>query len=133
MILSNVAPTGSRAGIAQLALAAALFALSPFTSEWRLLATLELAIYFTLAGSALVVYASVKRDLPLRNLATTWLPLTDKSLVCFALLFGTGALIYEDGRTVSGAVLMALGYASLGIKSAFRLFSRAKREAGSAV
>lgn len=122
MILKNSVTSGSRAGLVQLAVAAVLFAISPFTSEWRLLATLEVAVYFTLAGGALVVHGSVRRELPLKNLATTWLPINPRILAFFLVLFGSGALIAEDGQSTVGIVLMAVGYVSLGVISMLRLF-----------
>ena len=50
MLLKNSAPNIVRAGVAQLALAGLFFTFLPLLSDWRLLATLEVAVYFMLSG-----------------------------------------------------------------------------------
>lgn len=129
MILNNSLTSVTRAGLAQLALAVVLFALSVFLSEWRQFAALEVAIYFTLAGNALVIYGAMQRSLPFRKIATTWLPLTRKSQVCFILLFGAGALMAEEGQTAAGIALMTIGYGSLVVNSMLRLIGRGESSA----
>ena len=122
LILDSPAPNIFRAGVAQLALAVVLFALLLFTSGWRWLAILELGGYFMLSGGALVLYGSLRQDVPFRKLASTWLPINPLLLVIFLVLFGSGVGLAETGRDEAGIALMTVGYVSLGVKSALRVF-----------
>ena len=122
MILKSPAPGATRDGFAQLTLAVALFAFLLFTSGWRWLAIFEVAGYFMLSGGALVLYGTLRQDVPLKKLASTWLPISPLILVIFLALFGSGAGLAEGGHGTAGIALMAVGYVSLGVKSMLRLF-----------
>ncbi len=107
-----------------MALAAALVALLPFASSWRLFATLEVAAYFAISGGVLIIYGTFQREIPLKDLASTWLPLPPQILVIFLVAFGSGIGLAEAGQDTAGIILITLGYVSLGARSALRLFGR---------
>ncbi len=123
MILSEPTNSLTSAGVAQLATAAVLVAFLTFTSGWRLLLAAELGVYMLGSGTALIVYGSTRRDIPLRTLASTWLPIGVPFLLAFVVLFGAGLTVAEDGDNVVGGVLLLAGYLALPAKSVFRLLT----------
>jgi hypothetical protein len=120
MILYQQTNPLTRAGIAQLATAAILFAFLSFTSGWRELLVLELGVFMVVSGTTLIVYGSTRRVIPFRGLATKWLPIGVPFLAVFVVLFGTGLAIAEDGDNVVGGALLVAGYLSLPARSIFR-------------
>ena len=124
MILNENAPDNLRAGAAQLALAVALLTFLLFASDWRMLAILEVAAYFVLSGGALIIYGSLRWEIPFRKLASDWLPLNPQILVIFLVSFGSGVGLAEAGHGAPGIALITLGYISLGTRSALRLLGR---------
>ena len=93
LIVNEDAPSNLRAGAAQLALAVVLLTFLLFASGWRMLATLEVAAYFVLSGGALIIYGSLRREIPFGKLASTWLALP-RTVVC----------LLECGQRADGSV-----------------------------
>ena len=123
MILSEPSNSLTSAGVAQLATAAVLVAFLTFTSGWRLLLAAELGAYILCSGTALIVYGSTRRDVPLRTLASTWLSIGVPFLLAFVVLFGAGLAAAEGGDNVLGGVLLLAGYLALPARSIFRLLA----------
>ena len=124
LIVNEDAPSNLRAGAAQLAIAVVLLTFLLFASGWRMLATLEVAAYFVLSGGALIIYGSLRREIPFGKLASTWLPIYPQILVIFLVSFGSGVGLAEAGHDSAGIALITLGYVSLGARSAIRLLGR---------
>ena len=127
MNFSETANIITRAGIAQLATSAALATFLSFTSGWRTLLAAELGIYLLLSGAALVVYGSARRDIPLRGLATAWLPIGVPFLLAFIALFGAGLAVAQDGNDAVGIALLTAGYLALPARSVYRLLPARNR------
>ncbi|MBT3943229.1 MAG: hypothetical protein HOC77_07275 [Chloroflexi bacterium] len=123
MIHSEPTNSITRAGLAQLTTAAVLATFLSYTTGWRALLVLELGGYMLASGGALVVYGGARRDVPFRKLASTWLPIGIPYLLAFAVLFGVGLALAEDGDNLIGGALLLGGYLALPARSVFRVLA----------